>query len=266
MKCLKKRASIFPRQSFGGFKMFEEEIKSLKNAIDASKNICVFTGAGISCPSGIPDFRSADGLYNESGTGGFSPEEIISHTFFLEHTAVFYDFYKSKMMYPKAKPNKAHLFFAELENKGKNVSVVTQNIDGLHIDAGSTRVFELHGSIRRNFCTNCGAFYDGAYVYNSVGVPVCKKCGGTIKPDVVLYEEPLSGETVNGAVNAIKKAELLIVVGTSLAVYPAASFLHFFKGETLALVNKSPTPFDSAADIVINDDIVRVVEALNGEI
>ncbi len=245
--------------------MFEKEIAQLKEAIDTSKEICVFTGAGISCPSGIPDFRSADGLYNESGTGGFLPEEIISHSFFVEHTALFYDFYKSKMMYPNAKPNKAHTFFSKLQAKGKNVSVVTQNIDGLHTDAGSTHVFELHGSIRRNYCTNCGAFYDEKYVYSSIGVPVCKKCGGIIKPDVVLYEEPLCEETVNGAVDAIKKAECLIVVGTSLAVYPAASFLRFFRGKTLALINKSPTPFDGAANIVINDDIVRITEALCGE-
>ncbi len=239
--------------------------EKLKRAIEKAGNICVFTGAGISCPSGIPDFRSADGLYNEKGKGGFTPEEIISHSFFYSHTDMFYEFYKSKMMYPDAKPNEAHKFFAELEKKGKTINVVTQNIDALHSDAGSSRVFELHGSIRRNYCLNCGEFYDGNYVYKSAGVPKCEKCGGTVKPDVVLYEEGLNEEIVNGAVKAINEAELLIIVGTSLAVYPAASFLRFFKGETIALINKSSTPFDKKADIVINDDVERVVMILNGK-
>lgn len=237
-------------------------IEKLKRAIEKAGNICVFTGAGISCPSGIPDFRSADGLYNEKGKCGFTPEEIISHSFFYSHTEMFYEFYKSKMMYPEAKPNEAHKFFAGLEKKGKTVNIVTQNIDALHSDAGSSRVFELHGSIRRNFCLNCGEFYDGNYVYKSAGVPKCEKCGGTVKPDVVLYEEGLNEEIVNGAVKAINEAELLIIVGTSLAVYPAASFLRFFKGETIALINKSSTPYDKKADIVINDDVERVVKEL----
>lgn len=242
--------------------MYEEEIKKLKTAIDKAKNICVFTGAGISCPSGIPDFRSADGLYNGDGLGKFTPEEIISHSFFIKHTDMFYDFYKSKMMYPKAKPNKAHIYFAQLEKLGKNVSVVTQNIDGLHTDAGSTRVYELHGSIRRNYCLGCREFYDGKFVYESNGVPHCTKCGEIVKPDVVLYEEGLDDFTVNGAVNAIMNAELLIVVGTSLTVYPAASFLRYFGGETTALINKSDIVNPHKADIVINDDIINVINGL----
>ncbi len=239
-----------------------EKIKSLQSAIDKSKSICVFTGAGISCPSGIPDFRSADGLYNEKGKNGYTPEEIISHSFFCKHTDMFYEFYKSKMMYPLAKPNKAHIYFADLEKTGKKVSVVTQNIDGLHSDSGSSEIYELHGSIRRNYCMNCGEFYDEKYIYNSICIPKCQKCGGTVKPDVVLYEEGLDDKTVNGAINAISRAQLLIVIGTSLAVYPAASFLRYFNGETIALINKSPTPFDENADIVIYDDVSQVAEHL----
>lgn len=242
-----------------------DNTQKLKQAIEKATNICVFTGAGISCPSGIPDFRSADGLYNEKGNGGYTPEEIISHSFFCSHTDMFYEFYKSKMMYPAAKPNVAHLFFADLEKKGKRVSVVTQNIDGLHSDAGNTEIYELHGSMKRNYCLKCGAFYDEKFIYNSEGIPKCKKCGGTVKPDVVLYEEGLSDETVNGAIKAISEAELLIIVGTSLAVYPAASFLRFFNGETVALINKAATPFDSKADIVINDDVEIITKMLAKE-
>lgn len=237
-------------------------IGKLREAIDRAEKICVFTGAGISCPSGIPDFRSADGLYNETDKSGYSPEEIISHSFFIKHTQLFYDFYKSKMMYPGAEPNKAHKYFAQLEKQGKKVTVVTQNIDGLHSSAGNGTVYELHGSVHRNFCMNCGEFYNGEYVYKSKGIPVCQKCGGTIKPDVVLYEEGLDDDTVTGAVRAINEADLLIIIGTSLAVYPAASFIGYFRGETIALINKSPTPFDKKADIVIYDDIINVTEHL----
>ena len=239
-----------------------EKIELLKEAIKKAQNICVFTGAGISCPSGIPDFRSADGLYNQDSGNNFSPEQIISHSFFISHTDLFYDFYKSKMIYKNAKPNKAHLFFADLEKSGKNVSVVTQNIDGLHQEAGSENVFELHGSVHRNFCTNCGEFYPLDFVLQE-GVPVCKKCGGVVKPDVVLYEEPLDENTINGAINAISQSDLMIVVGTSLTVYPAASFVRYFGGETLALINKSETSFDNIANITINDDIINVIEKLN---
>ncbi len=237
-------------------------VEKLREAISKASKICVFTGAGISCPSGIPDFRSAEGLYSETDKSGYSPEEIISHTFFVKRTDLFYDFYKSKMMYPQAEPNIAHLYFAQLEKQGKKVSVVTQNIDGLHTVAGNTDVYELHGSVHRNFCMSCGEFYDGDYIYKSIGVPKCKKCGGTIKPDVVLYEEGLDDNTVIGAIKAIKEADVLIIIGTSLAVYPAASFVGYFKGETIALINKTPTPFDKKADIVIYDDIANITEHL----
>ena len=239
-----------------------EEIKRLAAAVNAAHEICVFTGAGISCPSGIPDFRSADGLYNSEGMGRYTPEEIISHSFFVAHPDLFYEFYKSKMMYPDAKPNDAHLIWAELEKAGKRVSVVTQNIDGLHTDAGSTEVYELHGSVRRNHCTRCRAFYDGDFVYQSDGVPRCPKCGGLIKPDVVLYEEGLDSDVVNGAVRAIGRAELMIVIGTSLAVYPAASFLGAFAGSTVALLNLSSTPYDRRADIVLHEDCAAVAREL----
>ena len=239
-----------------------EKILELKKAIENAQKICVFTGAGISCPSGIPDFRSADGLYNEKGDYEYSPEEIISHTFFVHNTKLFYDFYKSKMIYENAKPNKAHNYFANLEKCGKNVSVVTQNIDSLHTQAGSSKVFEIHGSVKRNYCICCKEFYDEKYILNCVDVPLCEKCGGVIKPDVVLYEEGLNEKIVAGAIEAIREADLLIIIGTSLAVYPAASFVSYFKGEKIALINKSKTDFDKRADIVIYDDIVNVIEKL----
>ncbi|MBR4286573.1 MAG: NAD-dependent protein deacylase [Clostridia bacterium] len=237
-------------------------IQKLREAMQKAERICVFTGAGISCPSGIPDFRSAKGLYSETDKSGYAPEEIIFHSFFVKHTDLFYEFYKSKMMYPEAEPNKAHLYFAQLEKQGKKVSVVTQNIDGLHSKAGCTEVYELHGSVHRNFCLDCGSFFDGDYVYKSADVPKCEKCGGTVKPDVVLYEEGLDDNVVKGALKAIREADLLIIIGTSLAVYPAASFVGYFKGETIVLINKSPTPYDQKADIVIYDDIINVIEHL----
>ncbi len=239
-----------------------ERILELKNEIDKAKKICVFTGAGISCPSGIPDFRSENGLYNEKGDYKYSPEEMISHTFFVKNTKLFYDFYKSKMIYEKAKPNKAHNYFANLEKCGKDVSVVTQNIDSLHTQAGSSNVFEIHGSVKRNYCICCKEFYDEKYILNCDGVPLCKKCGGVVKPDVVLYEESLCEKTVSDAINAITEAQLLIIIGTSLAVYPAASFVSYFKGSKIALINKNKTDFDKKADIVIYDDIVNVIEKL----
>ena len=239
-----------------------EKILELKKAIENAQKICVFTGAGISCPSGIPDFRSADGLYNEKGDYEYSPEEMISHTFFIHNTKLFYDFYKSKMIYENAKPNKAHNYFANLEKCGKNVSVVTQNIDSLHTQAGSSKVFEIHGSVKRNYCICCKEFYDEKYILNCIDVPLCEKCGGVIKPDVVLYEEGLNEKIVAGAIEAIREADLLIIIGTSLAVYPAASFVSYFKGEKITLINKSKTDFDKRADIVIYDDIVNVIEKL----
>lgn len=236
--------------------------EELKKIIEKSNNICVFSGAGISCPSGIPDFRSADGLYNNDSGFGFSPEEIISHTFFKEHTDLFYQFYKSKMVYPGARPNEAHRYFAGLEKQGKRVSVVTQNIDGLHNAAGSSEVYELHGSIFRNHCTKCGKFYPLEKIISSAEIPLCDDDNAVIKPDVVLYEEPLDDNVVNGAISAIASAKTVIVIGTSLAVYPAASFLKFFRGDNLVLINKSSTPYDSNADLVINDDIINVIKKL----
>ena len=238
--------------------------QELKQYIEKAERICVFTGAGISCPSGIPDFRSADGLYNQDGMGHYSPEQIISHSFFVSHTDMFYEFYKDKMIYETAKPNSAHIFFADLEKKGKKVSIVTQNIDGLHQAAGSTKVFELHGSIHRNYCTNCGEFYNLSYIVDSKGVPKCLKCGAVIKPDVVLYEEPLDEKEINGAVDAISNSDLLIVAGTSLTVYPAASFIRYFNGEKIVLINKSETQYDNIADLCFNEDIIKVIEKIKG--
>ena len=241
--------------------MNDEKIKKLKEIIDNSKNICVFTGAGISCPSGIPDFRSENGLYNEKTKGNFTPEQIISHSFFMRYTEEFYSFYRNKMIYEKAEPNDAYRFFAGLENKGKNVTVVTQNIDGLHQKAGSTNVLELHGSVHRNFCMKCGKFYDVTAVTGASGVPLCE-CGGIIKPDVVLYEEPLNEDIVSKAISAIAAADTMIIIGTSLVVYPAASYVRYFKGENLVILNKTETACDKNARLAIYDDIVNIVHKL----
>ncbi len=240
-----------------------DKIYELKKIIDGSNNICVFTGAGISVPSGIPDFRSADGLYNQESGFNIRPEEIISHSFFIQNTDLFYKFYKSKMVYPNARPNAAHKYFASLEKNGKEVSVVTQNIDGLHTAAGSSNVYEIHGSVLRNYCQKCGKFYGVKYITNANGVPTCS-CGGIIKPDVVLYEEPLDDECVNGAVNAIAKADTLIIIGTSLVVYPAASYVRYFKGEHLVIINLEPTQMDRMAELAIYEDVESVVNKLKG--
>lgn len=238
-----------------------DKYEELKKIIDTSKNTVLFTGAGISCPSGIPDFRSADGLYGEKG-GGYSPEQIISHSFFVAHPKEFYEFYKSKMVYPKAKPNAAHRYFAKLEEEGKLSAIVTQNIDGLHQAAGSRNVLEFHGSVHRNHCMRCGKFFDVNYVMNSSGAPKCDKCGGLVKPDVVLYEEGIDADVFEKSVAAIENAQTVIVVGTSLAVYPAAGLLTGFRGENLVLVNKQATPFDRYATLVFNEDVVNVVKRL----
>lgn len=233
----------------------------LKKVIDESNNIVFFGGAGVSTESGIPDFRSVDGLYNQKYK--FPPETILSHTFFMNRTADFYDFYRDKMICLSAKPNKAHIALAKLEQKGKLKAVITQNIDGLHQLAGSKNVFELHGSVHRNYCMKCRKFYDVTAITESTGVPKCS-CGGIIKPDVVLYEEGLDDETVRNAIRYISNAEVLIVGGTSLNVYPAASFLDYFRGKTIILLNKSKTSFDSRADIVIHDPIGQVLSAVVG--
>ena len=238
-----------------------EKLSALKEMIESTERICVFTGAGISVPSGIPDFRSADGIYNEKTDTVYTPEQIISHTVFMKDTELFFDFYRSKMLYPDAKPNDAHLYFAGLEKKGKNVSVVTQNIDGLHQAAGSTNVIELHGSVHRNYCMKCGEFYDMKYVKDSGKVPLCK-CGGIVKPDVVLYEEPLDDTATMKAIETISACETLIIIGTSLIVYPAASYVRYFRGKHLVLINKTSTPFDSNADLAIYDDVVNVVHGI----
>lgn len=238
----------------------DEKILQLRRILEQSRNLCVFTGAGISCPSGIPDFRSADGLYNQNSGSNIPPEGIISHSFFTAHTDLFYDFYKSKMLYPHALPNAAHRFFADLEKSGKTVSVVTQNIDGLHTAAGSSRVYEIHGSVLRNHCMHCGAFYGVDTIAESDGVPHCQKCGGTIKPDVVLYEEPLDEKTVQGAIRAISAADTMVIVGTSLVVYPAASYVRYFGGKNLVILNKTATDYDRLAQLTIYDDIVHIVE------
>ncbi len=232
------------------------QYEKLKTIIKESSKIVVFTGAGISVPSGIPDFRSARGIYSEE-FGNFSPEQIISHTFFIKNPKLFYEFYGTKMVYPDAQPNDAHLYFASLPNVS---AVVTQNIDGLHQKAGSKRVYELHGSVLRNYCMKCHKFYDLKDI--DVHKPSYCDCGGMIKPDVVLYEEPLNENVVYPAIDAIMEADTMIVIGTSLVVYPAASYLQFFKGKHLILINKSTTSYDSKADLVFNEDVIEVVKKL----
>ena len=230
--------------------------EQLKKALDECKSAVFFGGAGVSTESGIPDFRSVDGLYNQKYK--YPPETILSHTFFMQKTAEFYDFYREKMICTYAKPNRAHIALAELEKAGKLKAVVTQNIDGLHQAAGSKKVYELHGSVLRNYCMRCKKFYDLSAITGSTDVPKCT-CGGTIKPDVVLYEEGLDDQTVENAVRAIARADVLIIGGTSLNVYPAAGFLNYFCGSTIVLLNKSETAFDSKADIVIRDPIGKVL-------
>lgn len=246
-------------------KMEYQKIEQLKKIINDSNDICVFTGAGISVPSGIPDFRSADGLYNQDSGINIRPEEIISHSFFEEHTDLFYEFYKSKMLYPTAKPNAAHLYFAELARQGKHVPVVTQNIDGLHTAAGSPEVYEIHGSVLKNTCLACHAHYGVDVVASAKGVPHCPACGGLIKPDVVLYEEPLYDDVVTGAVNAIANAETLIIIGTSLVVYPAASYVRYFRGNNIVLINKTETRMDGIATLTFYEDVIDVVNMLKGK-
>lgn len=240
----------------------ENKIQELTNIIKNSKNIVFFGGAGVSTESGIPDFRSADGLYSSKYDRKFSPEEILSHNFFYSHTNDFYKFYKDKMIYTKAKPNPAHIVLAQLEKMGKLKAIITQNIDGLHQMAGSKNVFELHGSVYRNYCTNCYRSYDLDYIIKSKDIPKCEICGGTIKPDVVLYGEALDNDVINGALNAIKNADTLIIGGTSLVVYPAAGFVDYFRGKNLILINKSSTQYDNKANLVINDSIGKVLKSV----
>lgn len=237
-----------------------EKIDELRRIVDSSDNIVFFGGAGVSTESGIPDFRSVDGLYNQKYK--YPPETIISHSFYRANPEEFYRFYKDKMIFEDAKPNKAHLKLAELEAQGKLRAVITQNIDGLHQLAGSRNVIELHGSVHRNYCERCHAFYDLDYVVKSDGVPRCEKCGGTVKPDVVLYEEALNDEDMSAALNYISAADVLIIGGTSLVVYPAAGLIRYFHGRKLAVINMSPTQTDSKADLLIADKIGDVLGAL----
>ena len=233
-----------------------DSVDILKQWVEQSRNIVFFGGAGVSTESGIPDFRSVDGLYSQKFD--YPPETIISHSFFLKNPEYFYRFYREKMLPLGFEPNITHKVLARWEAEGKLSAVVTQNIDGLHQKAGSKKVYELHGSVLRNYCMRCGKFYSAEYVKNSDGIPRCD-CGGMVKPDVVLYEEGLDNDVIEGAVNAIATADTLIIGGTSLNVYPAASLIHYFRGNTIVLINKSPTSADSLAQLVISEGIGQVL-------
>ncbi len=236
-----------------------EALKKLQEWIDGSDNIVFFGGAGVSTESGIPDFRSVDGLYNQ--TYDYPPETILSHTFYMRKTEEFYRFYRDKMLCLTAQPNAAHRKLAELEAAGKLKAVVTQNIDGLHQAAGSKKVLELHGSVLRNYCQACGKFHDAQYILDSTGIPTCE-CGGTIKPDVVLYEEGLDDQIMAESIQSIRNADMLIIGGTSLAVYPAAGLIDYYQGNKLVLVNKTPTPRDSMADLVVSGSIGELFDRI----
>ena len=232
------------------------DIETFLEWVKESENIVFFGGAGVSTESGIPDFRSVDGLYNQKYD--YPPETILSHSFYRSKPEEFYKFYRDKMLCLDAEPNITHIKLAELEKAGKLKGVVTQNIDGLHQKAGSRHVMELHGSVLRNYCENCGQFISAEDILNSQGVPKCKKCGGPVKPDVVLYEEGLDQRTLEDAVDCISKADLLIIGGTSLAVYPAAGLIEYYRGNKLVLINKTATPKDSRADLVIHEGLGKV--------
>ena len=232
---------------------------TLQEMINDSKSIVFFGGAGVSTESGIPDFRSVDGLYNQKYD--YPPEQILSHTFFVSNTKEFYDFYRDKMICLDAKPNKAHLKLAELEKKGKLTAVVTQNIDGLHTLAGNKKVYELHGSVHRNYCTKCGKFYGIEAITDSTGMPTCE-CGGVIKPDVVLYEEGLDNDTVEGAVKAIASCDMLIIAGTSMTVYPAAGLVRYFRGKYLVEINRDATAIDDQCDLVIHGKVGETLDKI----
>lgn len=236
-----------------------DAIETLRRWVSESHRMVAFTGAGVSTESGVPDFRSVDGLYNQKFE--YPPETIISHSFYLRNPEYFFRFYREKMMPLEVQPNITHFTLAKWEREGHLAAVVTQNIDGLHQKAGSKRVYELHGSILRNYCTKCGKSYPAEFVKNSNGIPRCG-CGGTVKPDVVLYEEGLNEQTVEGALEAISQADMLLVAGTSLTVYPAAGFLRYYRGNRLVLINRDPTPYDDRADLVIHDSLGKVLSRL----
>ena len=239
--------------------MNEEKIAQFKQWIDNSDNVVFFGGAGVSTESGIPDFRSVDGLYNQSYD--YPPETILSHTFYIRKPEEFFRFYRDKMLFPDAEPSMPHIKLAELEQCGKLKGVITQNIDGLHQKAGSRHVIELHGSVLRNYCERCGEFYGLDTIINSEGIPTCK-CGGRIKPDGELYEEGLDENNINEAVRLIKEADILVVGGTSLGVYPAAGLIDYYRGDKLVLINKSSTPYDKKANLLIQDSLGKVFSAL----
>lgn len=237
----------------------ENKIQELKNLIEKSNNIVFFGGAGVSTESGIPDFRSKDGLYNQKYK--YPPEEILSHTFFMNQTGEFYEFYREKLNSLKYQPNITHLKLTELENQGKLKAIITQNIDGLHQKAGSKNVLELHGSVLRNYCMKCGKFYDAEFIFNSKEIPRCD-CGGIVKPDVVLYEESLNDEILENSVRAIQNADMMIVAGTSLTVYPASGLINYFRGQNLVLINRDVTPYDGRANLVINESLGKIFQKL----
>lgn len=240
------------------------DIKRLSKILDDSKNIVFFGGAGMSTESGIPDFRSQNGLYKADDGYRYSPEVMLSNSFFKAHQKEFFKFYTDKMIYINAKPNLGHYALVKLEKMGKLKAIITQNIDGLHQLAGSKNVYELHGSIYRNYCTKCGTFYDLDFILKNNDVPKCPLCGGTVKPDVVLYEEGLDDDVMRESVMAISKADTLIIGGTSLVVYPAAGLINYFRGKNLILINKGNTTYDSHADIVIHDSVGKVLnESVN---
>ena len=240
------------------------QISKLTKILKDSNNIVFFGGAGVSTESNIPDFRSANGLWSEKLKINLTPEQLVSHTMYMRYPEEFFKFYKEKLIYPDAKPNAAHIALAKLEKMGKVKAVVTQNIDGLHQAAGSKNVYELHGSVLRNYCMKCHAFYDEKFILESKGIPTCPKCGGKVKPDVILYEEGLDNSTIRGAVNAIANADTLIIGGTSLVVYPAAGLIDYFRGKNIVLINKSSTSADNKANLVIHDAIGKVLaQAVN---
>jgi len=240
----------------------EEKISQLRDIINSSNNIVFFGGAGVSTESNIPDFRSANGLYSErTGKRNYSPEQMLSHTFFMKYTEDFFDYYKNKLIYKDAEPNNAHLALAKLEQMGKLKAIITQNIDGLHQKAGSKEVLELHGSVYRNYCLKCNKAFTLDYVLGAPGVPKCDKCGGLVRPDVVLYGESLDMDIINKSIQYIQNAEVMIVAGTSLTVYPAAGMIRYFSGKDLVLINKSSTPYDDMASLVINDSIGETLKA-----
>lgn len=240
-----------------------DKIEELKKIIDGSSNIIFFGGAGVSTESNIPDFRSETGLYKTKNNYSYPPEVMLSHSFFKNHPEDFFDFYRAKMIFKDAKPNKAHYALAELEKRGKLQAIITQNIDGLHQAAGSKNVLELHGSVHRNYCLNCGKHFDLEYILNTkTTIPKCDECGGIVRPDVVLYEEGLDNDVIQKTVRYIRNADVLIVGGTSLVVYPAAGLIRYFGGSKLVLINKSATNYDKDADLIISDSIGDILGAI----